>query len=141
MENKSRNYIEIRGKTRLLFPIVEILWKNHARFTGFMVVSPCNRDKSWILKPAIVPRVFSFFFSFIYELTSLRNIIIYRTNFLFYIVSIYIFFSMLLETKRHIVENIDVNIEKRNNTVTKCKYFYNCNIVNSKILYQRWLQA
>lgn len=114
MENKSRNYIDIRGKSRLLFPIVEILWKNHARFTGFMVVSPCNRDKSWILKPAIVPRVFSFFFffylrvNFVAQYNNLSNelSILYRFD--------YIFFSMLLETKRHIVENIDVNIEKRN---------------------------
>lgn len=136
MENKSRNYIEIRGKTRLLFPIVEILWKNHARFTGFMVVSPCNRDKSWILKPAIVPRVFSFFFSFIYELTSLRNIIIYRTNFLFYIVSIYIFFFNVIGNETSYRWKYWRKYREK-----KCKYFYNCNIVNSKILYQRWLQA
>lgn len=136
MENKSRNYIEIRGKTRLLFPIVEILWKNHARFTGFMVVSPCNRDKSWILKPAIVPRVFSFFFSFIYELTSLRNIIIYRTNFLFYIVSIYIFFFNVIGNETSYCWKYWCKYREK-----KRKYFYNCNIVNSKILYQRWLQA
>lgn len=57
------------------------------------------------------------FFSFIYELTSLYDIIIYRANFVFYIVfvsmlDIYIYlFSMLLESKLYIVKNIDMNID------------------------------
>lgn len=57
------------------------------------------------------------FSSFIYELTSLYDIIIYRANFVFYIVfvsmlDIYIYlFSMLLESKRYIVKNIDMNID------------------------------
>lgn len=34
-----------------------------------------------------------------------------------------------------IVINGIKRIEKRNNTVIKCKHFYNCNIVNNKILY------
>lgn len=58
-------------------------------------------------------RVFIFFFfylrvNFVAQYNNLSNelSILYRFD--------YIFFSMLLETKRHIVENIDVNIEKRN---------------------------
>lgn len=57
------------------------------------------------------------FSSFIYELTSLYDIIIYRANFVFYIVFVsmldmYIYlFSMLLESKRYIVKNIDMNID------------------------------
>lgn len=36
-----------------------------------------------------------------------------------------------------IVINGFKRIEKSNNAVIKCKHFYNCNIVNGKILYQR----
>lgn len=95
------------------------------------------------------------FFPFIYELTALRNIIIYRTNFVFYIVfismldiDIYFSFNIIeIETLKILISfenNNDIivingfkRIEKSNNAVIKCKHFYNFNIVNGKILYQR----
>lgn len=43
MEREKQIYA-VRWNVRLLFSMVEILWKNHARFIGLMVATIRNRD-------------------------------------------------------------------------------------------------